>query len=144
MSKLYKKYVLLKINNPQKIYLFECGIFYIFIDEDAKLMSKILNLKLTLLNSVIFKCGFPVNSINKYLQILKNSNYTIEIVPSDNFSSPISINNFAISKKIEKIIYDFLKHDINSLSISQSFDLLNDLQIKFRKIIGEKDNEEKK
>ena len=144
MSKLYKKYVLLKINNPQKIYLFECGIFYIFIDEDAKLMSKILNLKLTLLNSVIFKCGFPVNSINKYLQILKNSNYNIEIVPSDNFSSPISINNFAISKKIEKIIYDFLKHDINSLSISQSFDLLNDLQIKFRKIIGEKDNEEKK
>ena len=96
MSKLYKKYVLLKINNPQKIYLFECGIFYIFIDEDAKLMSKILNLKLTLLNSVIFKCGFPVNSINKYLQILKNSNYNIEIVPSDNFSSPISINNFAI------------------------------------------------
>ena len=144
MSKLYKKYVLLKINKKKKIYLFECGIFYIFIDEDAKLMSKILNLKLTLLNSVIFKCGFPVNSINKYLQILKNSNYNIEIVPSDNFSSPISINNFAISKKIEKIIYDFLKHDINSLSISQAFDLLNDLQIKFRKIIGEKDNEEKK
>ena len=65
MSKLYKKYVLLKINNPKKIYLFESGIFYIFIHDDAVLMANMLNLKLTNLNSAIMKCGFPVKSADK-------------------------------------------------------------------------------
>ena len=58
MSKLYKKYISLKIENPNKIYLFRVGIFYIFLDDDARLMWTILKLKLTKLNSVIFKCYF--------------------------------------------------------------------------------------
>ena len=45
MSKLYKKYKLLKENNSDKLYLFECGIFYIFIHTDAIIMSQFLILK---------------------------------------------------------------------------------------------------
>ena len=137
MSKLYKKYVLLKISNPKKIYLFESGIFYVFIHDDALLMCNILNLKLTNLNSTIMKCGFPVKSLNRYLPILKNLEYDIEIVPANEHYSPSSITNYLTSKNLELIINNFLKIDITSLSISQAFDLLNDLKTKFKIILGE-------
>lgn len=145
MSKLYKKYVLLKINNPKKIYLFECGIFYIFIHEDAELMSNILNLKLTYLNSDIVKCGFPIKSANKYLNILKTLNYDIDIVPANEHSSPSNVNSYIMAQNLNNIIQNFLKVNINSLSISQAFDLLNDLQNKLKQMEEEQEkNEEKK
>lgn len=59
MSKLYEKYKSLKSENNDKLYLFKSGIFYIFLDEDAKKMSNFLNLKLTNLNESICKCRFP-------------------------------------------------------------------------------------
>lgn len=68
MSKLYKQYVSLKIKDSNKMYLFKCGIFYIFLDEDAKIMSKFLDLKLTNLNSVVVKCS----SLDYANVILKN------------------------------------------------------------------------
>ncbi len=128
MSKLYKKYVLYKINNPNKIYLFECGIFYIFIDEDARIMSNTLNLKLTPLNSVIMKCGFPIKSADKYLTTLKNLNYDIEIIPLDEHSSPITLQNYMASQNIQNIIHSIVNLNIESLSISESFDFLKNLQ----------------
>lgn len=143
MSKLYKKYVLLKINNPKKIYLFESGIFYIFIHDDAVLMANILNLKLTNLNSAIMKCGFPVKSANKYLQMLKNLNYNVEIVPANEHCSPSTVSNYLVSKELYSTIVDFLKVDIDSISISQAFDLLNELKVKFQEFVGEI-NEKKK
>lgn len=142
MSKLYKKYVLLKINNPKKIYLFECGIFYIFIHEDAELMANILNLKLTYLNSDIVKCGFPIKSANKYLNILKTLNYDIDIVPADENSSPTNVNSYIMAQNFQDIIQNFLKVNINSLSISQAFDLLNDLQNKLKQVEERQKKEE--
>lgn len=60
MSKLYEKYSQLKRLDSSKYYLFQSGIFYIFIDQDAIFMSSALNLKLTHLNNEILKCGFSV------------------------------------------------------------------------------------
>ena len=138
MSKLYKKYILLKINNSKKLYLFKCGIFYIFIDEDAKIMSKELNLKL------IMKCGFPVNSSDKYFNILKNLNYDIEIISSDNYCSPINLNNYITLEKLNSIINDFINIDVTNLSIEEAFNLLINLQNKFKQInIGQDYNEKK-
>ena len=145
MSKLYNKYILLKTNNSGKFYLFECGIFYIFIHEDAIFMSNLLNLKLSPLNSVVMKCGFPIKSANKYLKFLKNLNYDIEIVLADNHISPISWYDYDIMQNYEHIIYNFLSINIDELSISQSFDLLNNLQHDFKKVeLGKKKYEEKK
>ncbi len=139
MSKLYKKYVLLKVNDSSKIYLFKCGIFYIFIHDDARIMSDFLNLKLTPLNPIIMKCGFPVKSADKYLNILKNSEYNIEIVPPDDISSPTNIKNYITYQNIYNIVNNFLNVNVDELSISQAFDLLTDLQKKFQKIKLEKD-----
>lgn len=60
MSKIYDKYLKLKSSNDYQentVYLFKSGIFFIFIEEDAKTMSQLLNLKLGKLNENIVKCG---------------------------------------------------------------------------------------
>ena len=134
MSKLYKRYVLLKIQNPNKIYLFECGIFYVFIHDDAYIMAKVLNLRLTDLNSMIKKCGFPVKSANKYFNILKSLDYDITIVPSDDNCAPSSISSYITNQKYDTIIKDFLQLNMDNLSISQAFDVLHEFQDRFKSV----------
>ena len=77
MSKLYKRYLELKKQDLSKIYLFKSGIFYIFLDDDARKMAGVLNLKLTNLNESVLKCGFPVNNLNKYLELIRNMGYDV-------------------------------------------------------------------
>ena len=55
MSKLLKLYEDLKKKNPEKIYLFKVGIFYNILQEDAKVVSNAINLKLTDLGPNIIK-----------------------------------------------------------------------------------------
>ena len=138
MSKLYKQYVSLKVKDSSKMYLFKCGIFYIFLDEDARIMSKFLDLKLTNLNSVVVKCAFPVDYSKKYFNLLKNSNYNIEVVYllEDNYAC-YNINEFLLFQNYNKIVENFLKVKIDNLSISQAFDLLNNLQKKFKEVKNE-------
>ena len=86
MSKIYQKYLSLKNSKnytSHTMYLFKSGIFFIFIDEDAKIMSQILGLKLGKLNEEIVKCGFPIHSLEKYMQLLSSTPYHIEIVSTD-------------------------------------------------------------
>lgn len=127
MSKLYKNYVLLKINCPEKIYAFKCGIFCIFLDEDAKLMSKVLNLKLGNLNHDIVKCGFPYNSIDKYMNILHNLNYNVEIVDSKT-NSIFNYNTYVINDKIKNFLTKASQLEIDKLSISQTYGVLSDIK----------------
>mgnify|MGYP005813723981 FL=1 len=142
MSKLYKKYISLKIENPNKIYLFKVGIFYIFLDDDARLMSTILKLKLTKLNSVIFKCGFPVNSSEKYFNLLKKYNYDICVVDENDIYN--TINSYKNNNELKKIALKIVSVDINSLSISDAFELLSELQKSFNILLGEDINNETK
>lgn len=74
MSKLYSKYKVLKQNSKDssnKLYLFKSGIFLLFLDDDAKIASSLLSLKLGKLNDDILKCGFPTTSLQKYSNLLK-------------------------------------------------------------------------
>lgn len=127
MSKLYNQYIILKSKKPKKIFLFKNGIFFIFLDEDAKIMSKFLNLKLSNLNLEVVKCGFPINSLEKYMNILSNSNYDVEIVNSSNFTSQ-NFKSYNNNLKIENIISEISNIDIDSLSISQAYDFLYKIQ----------------
>ena len=70
MSKLFTMYQNLKSENSSDLYLFKSGMFYIFLDDDARKINELLGLKLTNLNSSVQKCGFPQNSLNKYLKLL--------------------------------------------------------------------------
>lgn len=55
MSKLLKQYEELKKKTPEKIYIFKVGIFYNILNEDAKIVSSQIGLKLTDLGPNIIK-----------------------------------------------------------------------------------------
>lgn len=120
MSKLYMEYLKKKHVDGNKYYLFKSGMFYIFIDDDAKEISKITPLSITYLNKDIVKCGFPTNSLNKYLDIFNNLGLEIEIVErvSDNLSNV----DVEIIKRIRRL-------NIDNLTPLRALNLLNDFKV---------------
>lgn len=137
MSKIYEKYLELKSNskkNTNTIYLFDTGLFFIFVDNDAKLVSNLLNLKLSNLNQSVVKCGFPCNSLSKYLALLKNTPYNVEIISLNTHEKPISSHTYINKKQLEPIVAEILSVKIDDLSISQAFDFLYKIQNKLKEI----------
>lgn len=124
MSKLYQKYMSLKMLDSNKLYLFKSGIFYIFIDEDAKIMSPILNLKLTNLNSVIVKCGFPTSQIDKYSRLIKLSGHSFKIIDLSTNTVYLT-SQYNIHNNIEDLLKKIANTDSNSLSISSAFEFID-------------------
>ena len=74
MSKLYQKYAKLKENNEDLIYLFLCGNFYIALDSDAIILNELFGMKLTKFSNLCDKCGFPKNSLEKYVNMFEEKN----------------------------------------------------------------------
>ena len=140
LSSLYKRYLSLKIENSDNFYLFESGIFYLFIDNDAKFMSNILNLKLTNLNSQIVKCGFPTSHLDKYLKILKDMNYSnIQIVSSNSFLA-YSQKDYFTNIKAKNLIKKIANVRSDNLSISQAFDFIEEIPSEAKLIVHEIDS----
>lgn len=141
MSKLYSKYLSLKKEtNSSKIYLFKSGIFYLFIDEDAKMMSPLLQLKLTNLNPTVLKCGFPVNSLEKYMPLLEQTGKTIEIIDLEkNVSS--SPKKFIITKDVKDFITYLSSQDSNNLSIKEAYQFIDDIVVKSKFLLKEVSDE---
>lgn len=142
-SKLYNTYISLKTKSPYKKYLFKSGIFYIFIDDDAKELHKLLNLKLSNLNSQIVKCGFPVNSLDKYMKLLKQFGYSVEIVDFST-NSLFNYDEYLLNIKIHKFINKISRLETDSLSISQAYDVLEELKQEANTIFERIFYEEKK
>ena len=135
MSKLFEKYKILKLENSSKLYLFKSGIFYIFLDNDAIEMSKLLNLKLTNLNETVVKCGFPVKNANKYLNLIKLNNYELDIIDSIN-SPSYSNNTHLFNDNAKKFINDIANIDYCNLSVSEAFTLLETLATKAKQLLN--------
>ena len=111
MSKLLEIYNNKKLIDSNKIYMFKGGVFYYFLDDDARYMSNKYNFKLTDFGSSV-KCGFPIKSLEKYIYLFNNE--VIELVSEDN-----NYNNKIISK---------LKNiDINDISPRDAYIVLNEL-----------------
>ena len=123
MSKLYNKYLFLKKENPDKLYLFKSGIFYIFLDDDAKVVSEALGLKLTNLNESIVKCGFPCSNLSKYLELLNNSNLDYKIV-DENLNAITKEQEYLSNVEATNIIESIKKIDINKLTPISAFTMI--------------------
>lgn len=80
MSKLYQQYLQLKEQDNTKAYLFKCGIFYIFLGEDANDLASNLGLKLTKFTDEVWKCGFPLNSLQKYQHRLEQLKIDYQLI----------------------------------------------------------------
>ena len=102
MSKLLNKYKECKLKDETKVYMFESGIFYIFVNEDAKMVSDKINLKLTNVNDY-YKCGFPIKSKDKYFTYLTDNNIYFELVKITDGKSKI-INDIPEKKLKMKLL----------------------------------------
>ena len=63
MSKIFNEFEKKKQENPNKLYLFKSGIFYIGLEEDATTLSKLFGFKITKLNDTVQKAGFPAKKL---------------------------------------------------------------------------------
>ena len=126
MSKIYQKYLELKEKDTTKLYLFRCGNFYIFLDEDAKEINNYAVLKLTKFTQNIMKCGFPVNSLENYMKVFKNQNLDIEVI--EHYEN--SLEEFQM-KKIQNILENT---QINEITPLEALNIL----AKIKEIVCEK------
>lgn len=126
MSKLMKQYQELKKEDPNLIYIFQVGIFYNILNEDARIVSNKIGLKLTNLSPEIIKCGFPIAKLDKYTQLLDSHNLKYKLAPTHASSNQnTSYNN--IIKKIENI-------DLNNTTCKEAFNILYNIQQKLKNI----------
>ena len=122
VSKLYDKYIELKKENNEKMYLFKSGLFYVFLEEDAVKISKITTLKCTQLTPKVVKCGFPQNSLESYLEIFKELNLEIEVIQLEE-SEKKKLSNKIRSGKI-KSINELKSLDLNAITPIRALELL--------------------
>lgn len=126
MSKLQKQYEELKKKDSEKIYIFKVGIFYNILNDDARIVSNSIGLKLTDLGPDIVKCGFPIAKLDKYTNLLKSKNLQYEVIttlaPSNQSTSYDSI-----IKKIQNT-------DLNNTTCKEAFDILYNIQQNLKNI----------
>ena len=130
MSKLLKQYEELKKYDASSIYLFRVGIFYNILNEDAKLINEKLGLKITDLGPSIFKCGFPVSQLDKYIILLNEMKIKYKVInklPNDS-----NINDYLKNVEIKKILNKIVDMDLNNTTFQQAFNTLLDIQNKLK------------
>lgn len=130
MSKLLKQYEELKKNDASSIYLFRVGIFYNILNEDAKLINEKLGLKITDLGPNIFKCGFPVSQLDKYIILLNKMKIKYKVI--NNLPNDSNINDYLKNVEIKKILNKIVDMDLNNTTFQQAFNTLLDIQNKLK------------
>jgi len=116
MSKIYDKYLELKSNDSNKLYLFKSGKFYIFIADDADTINNYVVLKKVKFTNDTYKCGFPSDVLDDYLRVFNNHNLDIEI-----------IEDFNVNK--EELLSNIIKSiDVNKLTPIDALNKLNELK----------------
>ena len=111
MSKLYQKYEDLKNKDDDIIYLFLCGNFYIALDSDAILLNELFGMKLTKFSNLCDKCGFPKNSLDKYIKLFDSNNIKYSLIE----------NSSSDSDKLNKI---------NNIISDTNLDILSSIELK--------------
>ena len=67
---------LLQVKNKGKIVLCNAGNFYIAIGKDAVLLNELLGLKLSCIKPEMCKVGFPISSLEKYIDKIQEKRYS--------------------------------------------------------------------
>lgn len=92
MSKIYNKYLELKRENSDKLYLFHSGKFYIFIADDVDRINQYVVLKKTKFTKEVNKCGFPDNCYDDYMRVFHNHKLDIETIETSDIDDTLANN----------------------------------------------------
>lgn len=111
MSKIVNKYNELKNIDKDKLYLFESGIFYIFVNEDAEIINQELDLKITQQGNY-FKCGFPIKGKEKYFKLLEDKNINYEIIVLEKDVNKVRNDKSVLVKNSELSNNNFIEREI--------------------------------
>lgn len=115
MSKIYSKYIKLKEKDPDKLYLFRSGKFYIFIADDCDKINEYMVLKKVKFCNETYKCGFPENVLEDYLRVFSNHKLDIELVENIDISG--------------NTIHEIIKNtDINKITPIEALKILEKLK----------------
>ena len=133
MSKLYNTYLELKKKDEKIIYLFKSGIFFIALDDDAYTLSKFFHFKITNLTDTIVKCGFPCSSFDKYSNLFLLHNLKVKIIELSN-RVIYPLKDYTQTTKITELLNDIKSIDINTLSIQEAYQFIENLKNKVTKI----------
>ena len=82
----------------------------------------------------IVKCGFPSNSLQKYIGLLSSTNYKIKIVDNSN-TIAYTVSDYNLNTEIKKLLQTISNIDTETLSIPEAYSLLNDFKDIAQKII---------
>ena len=107
---------------------------FIFIDADAIIASRLLNLKLTCLTEKIVKCGFPISSLEKYKNILNKTAYSIKII-DNSMDTSYTINNYELDNTTYNLLLKIQNIDTNLLSIKEAYQFIDDIKLKANSIL---------
>lgn len=135
MSKLLAMYTNLKKQNSEILYLFKSGIFYLAIDKDAICLSKLLGLKLTSLNNNTLKCGFPCNSLDKYIKLLQTTNLNIKIIDTEKDTS-YYLKEYKQEKLVTELLSFITQINIDNLSVLEAYKTIESLKQKATQIVN--------
>ena len=122
----------LKKEDASCIYLFRVGIFYNILNADAKIINEKLGLKITDLGPNIFKCGFPVSQLDKYIILLNKMKIKYKVI--DNLPNS-NIKEYLKNVEIKKILNKITDVDMNNTTFQQAFNTLLDIQNKLKEIL---------
>ena len=82
---------LLQKKGNGKIVFCNMGNFYIAIGKDAVLLNSLLNLKVSCIKPEICKVGFPINSLEKYTNLLIQKRYSYVVYYFDQEKEELEI-----------------------------------------------------
>ena len=134
MSKLYSKYLEQKALNPDILYLFKSGIFYMALNDDANRLSDALSLRVTNITDKIYKCCFPVSKSDFYFKTLESLNIDYKIIdPSQNVV--LNYAEYKDNEKFNSIITNLIKLDLNKTSFQDAYIILTNTIHDLRQIL---------
>ena len=84
MDKHMKEYKKLKEDHPEEILLYQVGIFYKVMFEDAKRIADVTGLKLLVSGEAsdpVPVCGFPESGLDKYVGKLLRNGFAVAVCP---------------------------------------------------------------